>query len=157
MNKKNYDDLLVSIYTTVILLLCICMFVFLLLFGVVYQDEKTNPVLLLIMDIVLCGIPSIGLFVIVIKYCYWYWVITEKEIIFKKLFREKTVIKWGEIVKIERGTIKAYKADYGHSAEAYIISSEDKIINIQITKRNKRYLSQLFQKHEKYIINMQQS
>lgn len=156
MNKKSYDDLFVSIYTTVLLLISICFFVFMLLFGVIYHNEGTDPVLALFMDILLFGSSSIMLLVFIIKYCYWYWIITENEIIFKKILRKKTVIKWDEITKIELGTIKAYKADYDYSAEAYIISSEDKVINIQITKRNKRYLSQLFQKHEKCINNKQQ-
>lgn len=151
MNKKSYDDLWVSIYTTGFLILTIMLFIFMLMGG-----ESKNPVLLLIMDVVLFGGSSIILLIALIKYCYWYWIITEKEIIFKKLLRKHTIIKWEEIIKIEQGTIKAYKADCGFSAEAYIISSEDKVINIQITKRNKRYLSQLFQKHEKYINNIQQ-
>ena len=89
MNKKSYDDLFVSIYTTVLLLISICFFVFMLLFGVIYHNEGTDPVLALFMDILLFGSSSIMLLVFIIRYCYWYWIITENEIIFKKILRKK--------------------------------------------------------------------
>lgn len=66
------------------------------------------------------------------------------------------VIKWTEITRIELGTINVFKINEFYPEQAYIISSEKKVIKIQITKRNKAFLSQLFQKHEKFTYDMQQ-
>ena len=137
-NKKNFNNLLDSIYITFLLFFGLALCLLSIWFGVINPGEGENPFRVLILAILFFGPIIILTFLAIIYGCYEYWVLSEDSIYSKKPFRRKVVIKLDEIDKVEKKVVKALVlGSYGR--EAYIVFSKNKKIVILINERKKYF------------------
>ena len=132
-NKKVFQNLFHSICVTLLLLLCILIYSLALWFAVLNPSEGTNPIVTLIAFTSIFGTGTVCLIVIIVKFGYTYWILLDDSIVFKKLFRKKIIIKFDEIIKVEKKTINALILGV-YKCEAYVIDDSKKTINILIDK-----------------------
>ena len=141
MKKKNFNNLLDSVLTTLHLLIW-CVAYFFVFYSVVFhpQDGKNNTLILIVFTII-CGISILSLSVLIFIYCYEYWVINDEYILSKKLFRQKRIIKIDQITSITKKEINALIYSVFKS-DAYIITNGKDTIKILINDKNELYLRQ---------------
>ena len=137
-NKKNYENLIDSICATVLLFVCLAIYLW---FGVTDGKEGTNRVFSWIVMSVIFGSPIIILSVLIPKYCYGYWILLEDSIISKKLFSKRKEIKLAEIKKVERKKASVFSTTGLCDREAYVIDSGD--ITITLCMEEKKDYSDL--------------
>ena len=135
-NKRFFNNIFDSICVTSLLVVCIAFYLLVIWFGVFNHKEGTDPIVTLIISTLIFGLMSVTTIVLIVLYCYDYWVLTDNCIYAKKLFRKRVEICLKEIEKVEKKTVPAlilgiYKSD------AYIIYSRNKKIVILIDGRKK--------------------
>lgn len=133
--RKNFNNLFDSICLTILISIAIILYLISLYFGVINPKVEVDAMLLLIILSSIFGIIIIGLTVLIILYCYEYWVLTDDVIYGKKLFRKKVIINLNEIKKVERKEIFAlilgtYKSD------SYTIYSENQRVILLVNEKN---------------------
>ena len=106
-NKKVFNNIFDSICMTSLLIVCVAFYLLTIWFGVINFKEGTNPIATMISATALFGTMTIITTILIIKYCYEYWVLSEDLIYSKKLFRKKVVINLNEIDKIEKKIVPA--------------------------------------------------
>ena len=133
-NKKMFNNIFDSICITIFLFILLTSYLLLIWFGVINHNNGTNPVATLIVSTVFFGVMIIMTVIIIVKGCYEYWIVSEKYICSKKIFRKKNVIKFDEIVSVEKKIVPAFVLGI-YKSEAYIICSQ---INKIVILNNKR-------------------
>ena len=147
-NKRVYNNLFDSICMTILFFVCLVFFFVTLWFGVINAKEGINPTVLLIISIIVFGSMITITILLIIKYCYEYWILIDDSIICKKLFSKRIQIILTEINKVEIKTIPALILGT-YKSKAYIISANDMKIVILI-REGKEY-SELRSKLTKFI------
>ena len=135
-NKKTFNNLFDSICASIFLVLLFCFYSVSVWFSVINPKEDTNPTGFLIAFTLFFGPAIIIVLISIIKGCYEYWILTEKCICSKKIFRKKLVINLCEIEKVEKKVVSALILGI-YQSEAYIIRSQSKKIVILINERKK--------------------
>ena len=148
-NKKVFQNLFYSICVTLLLLLCMLIYSLALWFAVLNPSEGMNPIAALIAFTSIFGTSIVCIIVIIIKLGYTYWILLDDSIAFKKLFRKKIIIKFDEIIKVEKKTVTALILGV-YKCEAYVIDDGRKTINILIDK-NKTAIKLLETEISKFI------
>lgn len=133
-NKKIFNNLFDSVCITLLLFVCLALYFLIIFFGVIKYKDGTNPVLLLMFSSLLFGSMIIVLIVLLIKYCYSYWVISDDFIFSKKMFSKTVVIEFSKIKKVEKKIVSAFVLGT-YKSSAYIIHSETEKIVILISER----------------------
>lgn len=136
-NKKVFNNIFDSICITLLLIIFVAFYIVTIWFGVINFKEGTNPIATMISATALFGTMTIITTILIIKYCYEYWVLSEDLIYSKKLFRKKVVINLNEIDKIEKKIVPALVLCI-YSSNAYIVYSKNKKIVI-LTDERKKY------------------
>lgn len=103
---KKFDNLIESIYECSICLLGLCLFSFGLFCFI--NDDK-NPTIGIVFFLVFI-IMFLILLIFVLIFGFRYYIINDNEIIRKKTFHKKIIIKFDEITAIEKG--KSYVNGY---------------------------------------------
>ena len=137
-NKRIFNNLFDSICITVLFILFSCFYSVVLWFDVVNHQEDATPIEYLIIFTLLFAPAIIILGIWIITKCYEYWILTEKSICSKKIFRKKVVINLCDIENVEKKVIDALILG-PYKSEAYIIQSQSKKITILINERKKYY------------------
>lgn len=108
---KKFDNLIDSIYECLIYLLGICLLSF-GIFGVINNAENPTSgiVVLVVFIIIVFLIMGLILLIFVLIFGFRYYIINDNEIIRKKTFHKKIIIKFDEITAIEKG--KSYVNGY---------------------------------------------
>ena len=135
-NKRNYINLFDSICMTVLFFICLVFYLILLWFGVINSNEGTNLIALLIISTIIFGAMITITSLLIVKFCYGYWILSDDSIIYKKLFSKRIKVKLSEIERVEKKIVSALVLGT-YKSEAYIITSGDKKIVILIGERKK--------------------
>jgi hypothetical protein len=135
-DKRNFNNLFDSLCITLLFFIFLAFYLLIVYFGVINAKESTNPILLLIVSTTVFGIMMAAITVLVIKYCYEYWILSDDSIISKKILSKRTVIKLDEIEKVEKKIVPALILGI-YKSEAYIISSKNSKITVLINERRK--------------------
>ena len=93
---------------------------------------------------VIFGIMIFVTVVLIMKYCYEYWSVSNNRIQSKKPLRKKVVIGISEITKIEKKQVTALIFGM-YQSEAYVIYSSHAKITILINKQNEKLLKEQFE------------
>ncbi len=136
-NKRIFNNLFDSICITLLwmLIVLIMLVPYIIEFQVKATISKIDGLILWIW-LWLPGIIILSIWII--TKCYEYWILTEKSICSKKIFRNKVVINLCEIEKVEKKVVSALILGT-YQSEAYIIYSGNEKIVILINKRKKYY------------------
>ncbi len=119
----------------VILLLVNLVFYFVMLwFGVIHAKEGTNPTATMLVSTILFGTMITTTTVLIIKFCFGYWILSDDSIISKELFSKTRRIKFCEIMKVEKKIIPAFILGL-YKSNAYIIYSSVNKITILINDK----------------------
>lgn len=134
-NKRKFNNLLDSIFATILLVVEAMMYTLLLWVGKIQHKEGVITFLILT---AVFGVPTIIIAFMIVKYCYEYWILSDDSIISKKLFAKRKTIKLTEIVRVEKKIVDALIFDVFKS-EAYVIYSDKHTITILLNERRKKY------------------
>ena len=134
--KKHFNNLFDSICISLLFLVGITFYIFVIWYGVINPKEGTNPVVALITATILFGIINISCILILFIFCYEYWVLSDDSICSKKIFRRKVTIKLNEIDKVEKKEISAFVMGT-YKSQAYIIHSKNKRVVVLLQERKK--------------------
>ena len=135
-NKRNFNNLFDSICMTILFFIFLAFYLITIWFGVINHKEGTNPIALLIISTIFFGSMITIAAILIIKYCYEYWTISDDSITSKKIFSKRKLIKLAEIEKVEKKIIPALVLGT-YKSEAYIIYSAINKIVILISDRKK--------------------
>lgn len=144
MNKRHYKNLLDSIVVTLFLFLEIA-FLFAFLWSA-YLTSRLGDTSFMVCGLSILGPPVILVFLSIWLGCYEYWTITDDKVIAKKPLRRKRTILFSEIEAVERKMVVAMILGL-YQSEAFIIMSAKKKIVIYITKKNEKFLSDIFKEY----------
>lgn len=133
-NKRKFNNLLDSIFATILLVVEAMMYTLLLWVG---KNQHKDVITFLILTAIF-GVPTIIIAFMIVKYCYEYWILSDDSIISKKLFAKRKTIKLTEIVRVEKKIVDALIFDVFKS-EAYVIYSDKHTITILLNERRKKY------------------
>ena len=122
---------------TILFFVCLAFYLIIIWFGVINCSEGKNTTALLIISTLVFGIMITITTLLIVKYCYEYWVLLDNSIICKKLFSKKKEIKLAEIVKVDKKIVPALVLG-AYKSESYIIHSKEDRISILLNDR-KRY------------------
>ena len=113
-------------------------FYFLVMYFDVLDKEGTDLINLFILCTLVFGSFIIMIIVLIIKYCYEYWILLDDSLVSKKLFSKRKEIKLSEINKVEKKIVPAIVFEI-YKSEAYVIYSKNIkiviLINDQFNKR----------------------
>ena len=137
-NKKKFNNLLDSIFATILLVVAMIMYGDLIWFGVIHYRVGANPIAALISSTAVFGPMIIIIAFMIVKYGYEYWILSDDSIISKKLFAKRKTIKLTEIVRVEKKIVYALIFD-DFKSEAYVIYSDKHTITILLNERRKKY------------------
>ena len=146
---KRFNNLLGSVYCTLICLACYAISIIIFAFGVISEKDTNALVILLIMfTSIFAGALYFTYYVL---FCsYQQWIIKDNDIILKKFVGKNVCINENEIQKIEKKLISAIRIG-PTLAEAFIVhGKKDKII-ILINEKYRCFLEDYFSKYESII------
>ena len=132
--KRHYNNLFDSICITLLFLVGITFYMFVIWYGVINPKEGTNPVVALSTGTILFGLINISCILILVLFCYEYWVLSDESISSKKIFRRKVNINMNEIDKVEKKEIAAFVMGT-YKSQAYIIYSKNKRIVVLLQEK----------------------
>ena len=131
-NKKNYNNLFDSIMVLLLSLFLIVMYVIIIVFGCL-KNENNKVFVCIICSVIF--IPAIiTTFIMIFHGCFGWWKIDGEHVIYKKLLKKKIQIKSGEIVTITEEVIPALILGT-YKTNAIIIKSHTEKIVIYTNKK----------------------
>lgn len=138
---KKFDNLIDSIYECLIYLLGICLLSF-GIFGVINNAENPTSgiVVLVVFIIIVFLIMGLILLIFVLIFGFRYYIINDNEIIRKKTFHKKIIIKFDEITAIEKGKSYVFP-DFDKHDTYFVYNSFGKKIDLIDNANLKEVLS----------------
>ena len=146
---KRFNNLLGSVYCTLICLACYAISIITFAFGAVFEKETKAFVILLIMFISFFS--GALYFTYYVLFCsYQQWIIEDKSITLKKFVGKNVCINENEIQKIEKKLIFAIKIGPALT-ESFIVHGKKDKITILINEKYRCFLEDYFSKYESII------
>lgn len=130
-NKKNFNNLFDSVCLTILLIFLVVFYSLVMWYGVLNASDDTSPMATFVIFTLIFGAMISILIFVIIKGCYEYWVLTDRAIYSKKLFRKKTIIDLSQIIKVEKKNIPALVMGT-YRSDAYIVHSDNCTIYVLI-------------------------
>lgn len=135
-NRKNFNNMFDSLCATALFISCLAFYLIIIWFGVINPKDGTNPIATMIISTFFWGFMISITVILIVKYCYEYWVLAGDYLYTKRLFRKKIIINLNEIDKVEKKIVPAFIMGL-YKSDAYVICSKNKKIVILINKKKR--------------------